>query len=70
MLLLLQVPSIRNVGVGGNHHNFLAPLLSLLSTEYSGVNMTELLTVAHSSMAMRPKPAMVAKLGYSTVHNV
>jgi len=70
MMMLLQVPSTGNVGRGGNYHNFLAPLLSLLSTEYSGVNMTELLILAHSSMAMRPKPVWVAKLGYSTVHNV
>jgi len=70
MMLLLQVPSTGNVGRGRNCHNFLAPLLSLLCTEYSGVNMTELVMLSHSSMAMRPKPVWVAKLGYSTIYNV
>jgi hypothetical protein len=51
-----------------NRHNFLPTVSVVYNIQWS--NMSELLVLARSSTAMRPKPVWVAMLGYSTVHSV
>ena len=61
MILLLQERSTGNLG-GGSQFPSTSTVFVVYRTQCN--NMTELLTLVHSSMAMRPEPVWVAKLGF------